>query len=86
MAVVMIVVELFSAMLAPAAEIVVPLFLLFLELLLWLVVIIKELFVALFYRRKVNVPTKPKFSSARSGLKSFAKKTREKRAAKKKNS
>lgn len=82
----MIVVELFMALIAPAAEFVVPLFVALAELLFWLLLIVVELFVALFYRRKVKVPTKPHFTRARNGLKSFATKTHEKRAAKKRNS
>jgi len=86
MALVMIVVELFMALLAPAAEFVAPLFVALAEFLFWLVIIVVELFVAFFKRRKVKVPAKPKFTGARRGLKSFANKTREKRAAKKRNS
>ena len=86
MALVMIVIELFMALLAPAAEVAAPLFVLAAEFLFWVVLIVVEIIVALFSRRKVVVPAKPQFTEARNGLKSFAKKTREKRAAKKKNS
>ena len=86
MALVMIVVEVFVAFLAPAAELAGPLFVAFAELSFWLVLVVLELFFAAFYRRKVKIPVRPRFSGAREGLKSFAIKAREKRAAKKRNS
>lgn len=74
------------ALSTPAAEVAAPLFVTVTELLFWLVLIVVELFVALFARRKLAVPVKPQFTGARNGLKSFAKKIRDKRAAKKNNS
>lgn len=86
MALVMIVVELFMALLAAATEFVAPLAVTVAELLFSVVLIVIELVVALFSRRKVKVPTRPEFTGARSGLRSFAIKIREKRARRKNKS
>jgi hypothetical protein len=74
------------ALLAPAAEVAAPLFVSAAELLLWVVLIVVEIILGLFSRRKVVFPAKPQFTEARNGLRSFAKKAKEKRAAKKINS
>ncbi len=70
------------AILAPATEFVAPLFVVVAELFFWLVLFVLELLAAIFYRRKVKFPARPKFTGAREWLKSFANAIREKRAKK----
>ena len=59
MALVIIVVEVISALLAPAIEFAAPVFILFGEVLFWVVLLIVELFVALIRWRKPRMPGKP---------------------------
>lgn len=79
MAVVMIVVEIVSALLAPAVEIAAPVFVLFGEVFFWVVLLVVELFIALIHRRKPTIPSKPQFSGVRNKLKSFSNSWRNKR-------
>ncbi|MGE6451042.1 hypothetical protein ACQKC5_01375 [Shewanella baltica] len=79
----MIIVEVVSALLAPAAEFAAPLFVLFGEVLFWIVLLVVELIIALVRWRKPRVPSKPQFSGVRGKLKSFSNKWRNKRANKK---
>ncbi|MEP1446224.1 MAG: hypothetical protein ABJK37_08960 [Paraglaciecola sp.] len=79
MALVMIVVEIISALLAPAAEIVAPVFVLFGEVLFWVVLLVVELFIALIRWRKPKIPSKPRFSGVRGKLRSFSDGWRNKR-------
>lgn len=67
----MIVVEVVSALLAPAVEVVVLLLLLFAEALFWSVLLAVELIVALVRWRKPKIPSKPRFNGVRSKLKSL---------------
>lgn len=83
MALVMIVVEIVSALLAPAAEVVAPVFVLFGEVLFWVVLLVVELLIALIRWRKPKLPSKPKFSGVRNKLKSFSNSWRNKREKKK---
>ena len=79
----MIVVELVSALLAPAAEVVAPLFILFTEVVFWVILLLFELIVALYRWRKPKVPSKPVFKNVRSKLGSFSASWRNKRESKK---
>lgn len=86
MALVMIIVELVSALLAPAAEFAAPVFVLFGEVLFWIVLLVAELIIALIRWRKPRMPSKPQFSGVRGKLKSFSNNWRDKRAKKKQRS
>ena len=79
MALVMIVVEIVSALLAPAAEVAAPVVILFGEVLFWVALLFFELIVALIQWRKPSIPRKPKFSGIRNKLKSFSDNWRAKR-------
>lgn len=70
MAMVMLVVEVILALLAPAAEVGALLLLLFAEAVFWLILLLVELIVALVRWRKPNIPGKPRFDGLRSKLKS----------------
>ena len=83
MALVMIIVEVVSALLAPAAEFAAPVFVLFSELLFWVVLLVVELIIALIRWRKPRVPSKPQFSRVRGKLKIFSNNWRNKRENKK---
>lgn len=83
MALVMIVVEIASALLVPAAEVVAPLFVLFWEFLFWVVLLVVELLIALFCWRKPKLPSRHKFNGVRNKLKSFSNSWRNKREEKK---
>ena len=58
MALVMIVVEIISALLAPAAEFAAPVVVLFGEVLFWVVLLVFELIFALIQWRKPSIPIK----------------------------
>lgn len=79
MAFVMVVVEIISALLAPAAEVAAPVFVFFGEVIFWVVLLVVELFIALIRWRKPTMPSKPKFSGIRGKLKSFSNSWRNKR-------
>ncbi|WP_372931104.1 hypothetical protein [Shewanella putrefaciens] len=79
----MIVFELISALLAPAVEVVVPLFVLFAESLFWVILLIVELILALVLWRRPQMPEMPRFHGVRNKLVSFSVKWRKKREAKK---
>ncbi|GAB3382017.1 hypothetical protein NCG89_10120 [Spongiibacter taiwanensis] len=79
MALVMIVVEIVSALLAPAAEVAAPVVVLFGEVLFWVGLLVIELFIALIRWRKPSMPSKPKFTGARDKLKGFSNYWRTKR-------
>lgn len=79
MALVMIVVEIVSALLAPAAEVAAPVVVLFGEVLFWVVLLVFELIVAFIRWRKPSIPSKPQFSGARNKLKIFSNSWRTKR-------
>lgn len=79
MALVMIVVEIVSALLAPAAEFAAPVVVLLGEVLSWVVLLVFELIVALIRWRKPLMPSKPKFSGVRNKLESFLSHWRAKR-------
>lgn len=83
MAVVMVVVEIVSALLAPATEVVAPVVILLGEVLFWVVLLVIELFIALIRWRKPSVPDKPKFNGVRDKLKNFSNNWRTKRENKK---
>jgi hypothetical protein len=86
MALVMIIVEVVSALLAPAAEFAAPVIVLFGEVLFWVALLVTELIIALIRWRKPKMPSKPQFSGARGKLKSFSNNWRSKRANKKQRS
>lgn len=83
MALVMIIVEAVSALLAPAAEFAAPVFALLSEVLFWVVLLVVELIIALIRWRKPRMPSKPQFSGVRGKLKIFSSNWRNKRANKK---
>ena len=70
MAMVMMVVEVISVLLAPAVEVVALLLLLFAEAVFWLILLVVELIVALARWRNPKIPSKPRFNGLRSKLKS----------------
>ncbi|MFT5547246.1 hypothetical protein [Rheinheimera aquimaris] len=74
----MLLVELISALLAPALEIFAPVLLLFAEFIFWLVLIIGRLVVALVRWQKPEFPTKPRFSAAHGKLTAFSNSWRQK--------
>lgn len=79
MALVMIVVEIVSALLAPAAEVAAPVVVFLGEVLFWVVLLVFELIVALILWRKPLMPSKPQFIGARNKLKIFSNDWRTKR-------
>ncbi|QEY12131.1 hypothetical protein [Cellvibrio sp. KY-YJ-3] len=78
----MIIVEILSALFAPALEVAAPLFVLAAEATFWLILLIVELIIALVLWRKPRIPGKPRFYGVREKIGSFAVKWREKRKAK----
>lgn len=79
----MIIVEVLSALFAPALEVAAPLFVLAAEATFWLILLIVELAIALVLWRRPRIPGKPRFHRVREKISSFAAKWREKRKARK---
>jgi hypothetical protein len=82
-AVVMIVFDLISALLATVVEVAAPLFVLFAESLFWVILLLVELIIALVLWRKPKIPLMPRFHGVRNKLISFSVKWRKRREAKK---
>ena len=75
----MLLIELISALLAPALEILAPVLLLFAEFIFWLILIIGRLIVALVRWQKPELPSKPRFIGVRGRLTAFSNGWRQKR-------
>jgi len=72
----------FELLFAPVLELVLPLFYLFAELILWLLLCLGMAVVALLKRQKPMWPKRPKFTNLRSKTRNISKSWKEKRKAK----